>query len=813
MKKILFSAIAAIGLLLSPGCSDENEVVSGGNDSLVSFSVGLENGIQTKAISDGTRAQNLVVGVYENIGDSYEEIPALRSKDQTFNVGPDGKPKAAVTFNLVKGKTYSFIFWAQAQPVDGTADKPFDIRDLRDIKVDYSAANCNDEARDAFVGVVKDLKVSGTYEKEVTLKRPFAQLNFLVTKEELEAADNSTNLELKKSQITLSKAATVLQPFTNTVDGFTEAAVTFQPTAIPMLSDEYNNANSQTHPKVGDPSTTDTYYYLATTYFLVPAAGNSNDAGKARTTLSSVNLKLANDEGTQAEGPGFTAHTVPVQWNYRTNIYGSLLTADGQFNVEIVPSFNTENNVEQPQTVMVATVDEVNNALANGATSVTVQNAPTENVSLNIPKRFEQGNEATVELTIPTSSYEITIGYGGQTNAAPKYVALNVPNTQNLTIDLEYSTVTLNGENYNEVTATTWDNTLIVPVGTTIQTLHVIKGNVEIYGTVNNITKANDYTGTIYYSIAPGVMKANEDYYIKNAQGLLWFREQASTTTLLKGKTIKLMADIDMNDLLPQGSQIGDANWTSFSSFEDDNLGQSTIDGNGHTIKNMVIKSLMDGGYGCGFLANTNGNITIKNLTFDHADVTTGRGDYSGNIVGIVVGYNYATATFDNVTVKNSRVNGFGKVGVLLGMAADPGCKVVFKNCKTVGNQIEAVYNAGGLAGNVQRKSNKPNNITIENCTVDNTFVPLEGQNYVTLDTTVSSSDSGDVACPGSGTNIKGLYWDAYGVFWGAYGEYCVSYGWSPEQNGHDCTLEGNSKKLANGEIVLNKDWTPVQNN
>lgn len=273
------------------------------------------------------------------------------------------------------------------------------------------------------------------------------------------------------------------------------------------------------------------------------------------------------------------------------------------------------------------------------------------------------------------------------------------------------------------------------------------------------------------------------------------------------------MADIDMNDLLPQGSQIGDANWTSFSSFKDDKLGQSTIDGNGHTIKNMVIKSLMDGGYGCGFLANTNGNITIKNLTFDHADVTTGRGDYNGNVVGIVVGYNYATATFDNVTVKNSRVNGFGKVGVLLGMAADPSCKVVFKNCRIVGNQIEAVYNAGGLAGNVQRKSNKPNNITIENCTVDNTFVPLEGQNYVTLDTTVSSSDSGDVACPGFGTNIKGLYWDAYGVFWGAYGEYCVSYGWSPEQNGHDCTLEGNSKKLANGEIVLNKDWTPVQNN
>lgn len=401
MKKILFSAIAAIGLLLSPGCSDENEVVSGGNDSLVSFSVGLENGIQTKAISDGTTAKNLVVGVYEKIGESYEEITALRSKDQTFTVGQDGKPKAQVTFNLVKGKTYSFIFWAQAQAVDENVDKPFNISDLRHIKVDYTDANCNDEARDAFVGVVKDFTVKGKYEQSVTLKRPFAQLNFLVTQEELNAAQASTNFGLTKSQITLSQAAQTLHPFTNTVENFTDAqaTVTFKPTAIPMLT---NTADYQTHPKVDDPNTNVPYYYLATTYFLVPAAGNSNNAGKVRTTLSSVNLKLTNNEGTPTEGPGFTAHTVPVQWNYRTNIYGNLLTADGQFTVEIVPDFNTpDNNQEQPQTVMVATVDEVNAALANGATSVTVQKAPTAGVTFDIPRRFATENEETVELTIP----------------------------------------------------------------------------------------------------------------------------------------------------------------------------------------------------------------------------------------------------------------------------------------------------------------------------------------------------------------------------------------------------------------------------
>lgn len=715
MKKILFSAIAAIGLLLSPGCSDENEVVSGGNDSLVSFSVGLENGIQTKAISDGTTAKNLVVGVYENIEGEYVEIGALRRNiADAFNLTTeDDKPKAEVTYNLVKGKTYSFIFWAQSGSVENSRTEeatPYDLRNLQDIKVSYDGATANDENRDAFVGVVKDFTVTGKYEQEVKLKRPFAQLNFLVTQEELQAAQASTNFELKRSQITLSQAAQTLHPFTNTVENFTDAqtTVTFKPTAIPMLSNEFNTANSQTHPKVGAPNTDETYYYLATTYFLVPKAGTE------RTTLSSVNLKLANDEGTLAEGPGFTAHTVPVQWNYRTNIYGNLLTADGQFTVEIVPDFNTpDNNQEQPQTVMVATVEEVNAALANGATSVTVQKAPTAEVTLDIPKRFATENEETVELTIPASEHSITISYNNQTNAAPKYVALNVPNTQNLTINLEYSTVTLNGETYNQVTATTWDNTLIVPSGTTIQTLHVVKGNVEIYGTVNNITKANDYTGTIYYYIAPGVMQANEDYYIKNAQGLQWLASTVNAGTNFSQKTVKLANDIDLNN--QEWTPIGKQEWTQNGKYEAPF--QGTFDGDNHTISNLKITSNKSD---VGLFGLTKDG-EVKNFTLHNASV-------SGYLdVGAVAGTPY-TSKYTNIKLTGVvKIDGYAYVGGMFGKNAyanltDLTIDVSADSYVNANSEEYRTY-VGGLVGFMgegnQTVSNVTSNINVTGSTCD----------------------------------------------------------------------------------------------
>lgn len=112
-----------------------------------------------------------------------------------------------------------------------------------------------------------------------------------------------------------------------------------------------------------------------------------------------------------------------------------------------------------------------------------VTEAPKKDATITIPKVFEQDNETAVSISIPATTAAITIEEDTQeVQSAPKEVTITAPTTSNLTINLPNSTVTLNGESYTTVTATTADNTLIIPEGVKVENLTVNRGNVEIYG-------------------------------------------------------------------------------------------------------------------------------------------------------------------------------------------------------------------------------------------------------------------------------------------------------------------------------------------
>ena len=119
--------------MLSPSCSDENEALSGsGNEALVSFSVNLADGIQTKAISDGKMAKQLFVRVFEdNNGSVGDEINTLAKND----VQMEDDLTKEVNFALVKGKTYHFLFWSQAY-TSGETGAPYSF-DGHTVKVSY----------------------------------------------------------------------------------------------------------------------------------------------------------------------------------------------------------------------------------------------------------------------------------------------------------------------------------------------------------------------------------------------------------------------------------------------------------------------------------------------------------------------------------------------------------------------------------------------------------------------------------------------------------------------------------------------------
>ena len=280
---------------------------------------------------------------------------------------------------------------------------------------------------------------------------------------------------------------------------------------------------------------------------------------------------------------------------------------------------------------------------------------------------------------------------------------------------------------------------------------------------------------------------------ITSAEELALFKYEVTDKKVnYNGYTLNITEDIDL----------GAGFWRPINPVND-----LTINGNGHTIRNLLVRSCTNsnnGGYGFGFIGNAIGALTIKDLTFDGASVLRAKGYENfcaGNVGGIVVAYTYGTTLFENVNVTNSFIGGYGKIGCLLGMGADPGVEVAFKNCVSRNNTIHAAYDIGGLAGNIQR-GNGVDNATVENCTVENISVVYDSKGtYVTV-TGTSTFKSNDQP---SGTDvtkeISGKYLVVSGCYWCAYGDYYVSYG----DSSYDAPVEGYSMRLANSEYPVNK--------
>lgn len=298
MKSFKYLAAAAL-TLLAVGCNKEQVTeVPDGQMVDVTFTAALPGEMATKALGDGQTAKTLYVSVYEN------------DADKTHLVGLDKTAaftdlKTQVTFSLVKGKTYNFVFWAQAEGA------PYDVTDLKNIKVKDYTTGANDEKRDAFYATRKELKVNGVLTETIKLYRPFAQVNF-ATADYAEA--QKAGFSPAVSSFTASGAATTFDTFA--AEGKDEVAVALTETEIP--DDVLKTLDGET------------YTRLAMNYLIpVGKQGESHNIDVAAT------FKANNGETVTVSAPN-----APVQNNYRTNILGNLLTSQVIFNVEIVPSFN-----------------------------------------------------------------------------------------------------------------------------------------------------------------------------------------------------------------------------------------------------------------------------------------------------------------------------------------------------------------------------------------------------------------------------------------------------------------------------------------
>ena len=294
MKKILFFGAMVAMLLGAASCSSDIEPAMGG-EVPVSFAVNLGDNIDSRTISDGLKANTLKFAVFEN----GTEITALAQEVPVAN------KQATVATKLVKGHTYTFVFWAQ-----NSACTAYNTADMSAIKVDY-AANCNDETRDAFYKM-DSFTVTEAFEKTEVLTRPFAQINFLA-----DDAAGVVGVDAYKSKVTVTGVPTTL----NTLDG----TVGTETTDVTFALDTIPNETLAGY---------ETYKYVAMNYILA-----ATDKEMKNEVVLTVN------DGTQDVNT-VTVTNCPVQRNYRTNIFGSLFTVDGKFNVIIDPIYAGDHDVD-----------------------------------------------------------------------------------------------------------------------------------------------------------------------------------------------------------------------------------------------------------------------------------------------------------------------------------------------------------------------------------------------------------------------------------------------------------------------------------
>ena len=290
---------------------------------------------------------------------------------------------------------------------------------------------------------------------------------------------------------------------------------------------------------------------------------------------------------------------------------------------------------------------------------------------------------------------------------------------------------------------------------------------------------------------ATPVDTANKVVTVASAEELALFaKEVTDDGKNYSGYTLNLANDADLGEYL----------WKPINGYN--RLSGIVVNGNGHTIRNMKVRGCTNSSvYGAGFIGDINGAVTVKDIAFDGADVffvNYAKPQFAGNVGGVVLGYTYGTTLFENVSVTNSSIWGFGKIGILLGMGADPGVKVTFKDCVSKNNTIHAAYGMGGLAGMIQR-GNGVDNASVENCTVENITVDyyeecVDVQGKATLKE--NDKNGADVI-----KEVSGKYWVNGGYYWGGYADYYVSYG----DSSYDAPVEGYSMRLANSEYCVNK--------
>lgn len=278
---------------------------------------------------------------------------------------------------------------------------------------------------------------------------------------------------------------------------------------------------------------------------------------------------------------------------------------------------------------------------------------------------LEDQNATTIEITAENAEeLQIAAGTAGETftikgaSVKGKVILCTPDNVKDLTIDLPNATVEVKPDAgvaaFNRITATTAENTLVIPFGTTIENLIVNNGNVRVFGTVNSfisykesglVTIYKESGATIPQELDAAkfeVVDYSEDKFVKTKDALI-----AALASAADGAVISLGCDIEgLTEILTIGKAI-------------------TLDGHGHTIVSTAERAVD--------LGVSAGTVTIKNLNIvaeSNMAVNICGGSMAVELKNVkAAAANYCvnidpTAPGATITIANSDLTGLNTVNV-----------------------------------------------------------------------------------------------------------------------------------------------------
>lgn len=644
MKKLIMNYLFLLtGLAFAfTACQRDEELMGGGGDmQQITVTIPRGEAPEGRAVTDdfgkGLSVNRCILEIYNN--------DALV---QRLEKGVAGKTVTFDNLRLVADQEYDFVFWADcATENDNTfADKIYKTSDGLKVITGLAAFEGNSDERDAFFAH-ETMTVDAAFAMDVTLTRPFGLLTLRTDDWAAVQAYENDNLKPTSYRIAFTGMPDTFDASTG------EVSTTGDGSKVEYYSEDFAKADG-----------------TISMDFLW--------ASEEEATLSDFTVTFyRGEENLLAVNDGFRG--IPLRRNYKTNISGNLITKQGEIAVKIAPVFDGEY---QNEALVVETVADITAALEAGETNIVVAEAPMADANIVIPKIFDA--ETEISIRVPASGQKITISEGDGSESLPAMLHLDVSTTGTLVLDTPTLSVDLSG-NYGSIEASTADNTLIIAEGATVGKLTVTKGNVEIYGTVGELTLAEGCKVTVY-SVADG-------------ETLL----KAAALTC-KGQCDKIVL-ADNIEVSPENPPIVfnnelDLNEKTLTvNVQKANTRQLTVHDN-LTVRNGKIEAQMDTPSALGiFVIPTNTTGTFDGITFNSPGTAFyPQGDAAKLVIKNSTVYSYAYAVSTNATtnqtleivLENSTFTAEG-AAVMMNISGN----LTVNNCNLTGNTHGLIVRGG----------------------------------------------------------------------------------------------------------------------